>query len=84
MITEMGRAGTPAEVAAGLRPYLDAGCRSFNLIPAADTERAAIEGTDAVRALLARGDDPPRPPREGIARGDDPPRPPREGIRGEH
>ena len=41
------------------------------------------------RALLARGDDPPRPPREGIARGDDPadlaapgggPRPPREGI----
>jgi len=34
----------------------------------------------ATRALLARGDDPPRPPREGIARGDDPPRPPREGI----
>ena len=41
------------------------------------------------RALLARGDAPPRPPREGIARGDDPadlaaggggPRPPREGI----
>jgi two-component system sensor histidine kinase MprB len=30
--------------------------------------------------VLARGDDPPRPPREGIARGDDPPRPPREGI----
>jgi shikimate kinase len=29
------------------------------------------------RALLARGDDPPRPPREGIARGDDPPGPPR-------
>ena len=38
------------------------------------------------RALLARGDDPPRPPREGIVRGDDPadlaaggggPRPPR-------
>jgi release factor glutamine methyltransferase len=31
-------------------------------------------------ALLARGDDPPRPPREGIARGDDPPRPPREAM----
>ena len=28
------------------------------------------------RALLARGDDPPRPPREGIARGDDPPKTP--------
>src|SRR5208337_3479963 len=44
--------GTPAEVAAGLRPYLDAGCRSFNLIPVADTERAAIDGADAVRAVL--------------------------------
>ncbi|MGH3230077.1 MAG: hypothetical protein ACRDOA_16140, partial [Streptosporangiaceae bacterium] len=31
-------------------------------------------------AVLARGDDPPRPPREGMARGDDPPRPPREGM----
>ena len=31
-------------------------------------------------AVLARGDDPPRPPRTGIARGDDPPRPPREGA----
>ena len=27
-------------------------------------------------AALARGDDPPRPPRVGMARGDDPPRPP--------
>ena len=44
--------GTPAEVAADLRAYADAGCRSFNLIPVADTERAAIEGTDAVRAAL--------------------------------
>ena len=31
-------------------------------------------------AVLARGDDPPRPPRVGIARGDDPPRPPRVGM----
>ena len=31
-------------------------------------------------AVLARGDDPPRPPRAGIARGDDPPRPLRAGI----
>jgi alkanesulfonate monooxygenase SsuD/methylene tetrahydromethanopterin reductase-like flavin-dependent oxidoreductase (luciferase family) len=44
--------GTPAEVAAGLRPYLEEGCRSFNLIPVADDERAAIEGADAVRAVL--------------------------------
>ena len=31
-------------------------------------------------AALARGDDPPRPPRAGMARGDDPPRPPRAGM----
>ena len=31
-------------------------------------------------AVLARGDDPPRPPRVGMARGDDPPRPPRVGM----
>ena len=55
--------GTPAEVAAGLRAYVDAGCRSFNLIPVADTEQAAIEGTDAVRAAL-RGE-----PGHGLASG---------------
>jgi alkanesulfonate monooxygenase SsuD/methylene tetrahydromethanopterin reductase-like flavin-dependent oxidoreductase (luciferase family) len=44
--------GTPAEIAAGLRAYVDAGCRSFNLIPVADSEQAAIEGVDAVRVAL--------------------------------
>jgi alkanesulfonate monooxygenase SsuD/methylene tetrahydromethanopterin reductase-like flavin-dependent oxidoreductase (luciferase family) len=44
--------GTPADVAAGLRAYVDAGCRSFNLIPVADSEQAAIEGADAVRVAL--------------------------------
>ena len=44
--------GTPEEVAAGLRPYVDAGCRSFNLIPLADREELAIEGAAAVRAAL--------------------------------
>jgi alkanesulfonate monooxygenase SsuD/methylene tetrahydromethanopterin reductase-like flavin-dependent oxidoreductase (luciferase family) len=44
--------GTPAEIAAGLRPYVDEGCRSFNLIPVADSEQAAIEGADAVRTAL--------------------------------
>ena len=47
--------GTPAEVAAGLRAYVDAGCRSFNLIPVADSEQAAIEGADAVRSALRGG-----------------------------
>jgi alkanesulfonate monooxygenase SsuD/methylene tetrahydromethanopterin reductase-like flavin-dependent oxidoreductase (luciferase family) len=44
--------GTPQDVAASLQPYVDAGCRSFNLIPLADSQEAAIEGADAVRAAL--------------------------------
>ena len=46
--------GTPAEIAAALRPYADAGCRSFNLIPVADTDQAAIEGAGAARTALRR------------------------------
>jgi 16S rRNA (guanine966-N2)-methyltransferase len=44
----------------------------------------ALPGEDVSRmlALLAGGDDPPRPPRAGIAGGDDPSRPPRAGIAG--
>ena len=44
--------GTPEDIAASLRRYVDAGCRSFNLIPLADSEQVAIEGADAVRAAL--------------------------------
>ena len=44
--------GTAAQVAESLRPYAEAGCRSFNLIPVADSEQAAIEGADAVRTAL--------------------------------
>ncbi len=44
--------GGPEDIAARLRPYVDAGCRSFNLIPVADGGRAAIEGVAAVRAAL--------------------------------
>ena len=44
--------GSPAEIAASLQPYVEAGCRSFNLIPVADSEQAAIEGVDAVRTAL--------------------------------
>lgn len=40
--------GTPAQVAGALAPYVDAGCRSFNLLaPAADPRRLG----DAVGAL---------------------------------
>ncbi|HEX4658996.1 MAG TPA: LLM class flavin-dependent oxidoreductase [Streptosporangiaceae bacterium] len=44
--------GTPEDVAASLQPYVDAGCRSFNLIPLADSAEAAIDGAAAVRAAL--------------------------------
>src|SRR5271169_3521993 len=49
--------------------------------------QTAVYGPDfsvapAVAAILARGDDPPRPPRQAMARGDDPPGPPREAMAG--
>ena len=44
--------GTAGQIAESLRPYVEAGCRSFNLIPVADSEQAAIEGAAEVRALL--------------------------------
>jgi alkanesulfonate monooxygenase SsuD/methylene tetrahydromethanopterin reductase-like flavin-dependent oxidoreductase (luciferase family) len=44
--------GTPGDIAESLQPYVAAGCRSFNLIPVADSEQAAIEGAAAVRAAL--------------------------------
>jgi alkanesulfonate monooxygenase SsuD/methylene tetrahydromethanopterin reductase-like flavin-dependent oxidoreductase (luciferase family) len=47
--------GTAVDIAEGLRPYAEAGCRSFNLIPVAETEQAAIEGAAQVRALLGKG-----------------------------
>lgn len=45
-------AGTPAEVAAFLAPYAEAGCRSFNLIPCAASTEAAVDGAAEVKALL--------------------------------
>ncbi len=47
--------GTPEEIAASLQPYVAAGCQSFNLIPVADSEQAAIDGADAVRTFLRKG-----------------------------
>jgi alkanesulfonate monooxygenase SsuD/methylene tetrahydromethanopterin reductase-like flavin-dependent oxidoreductase (luciferase family) len=46
--------GMPQEIAEGLRPYLEAGCRSFNLVPLADNLELAIEGADAVKTALRR------------------------------
>jgi len=47
--------GTPEDIAASLQPYVAAGCRSFNLIPVADSDQAAIDGADAVRTRLRGG-----------------------------
>jgi GMP synthase (glutamine-hydrolysing) len=60
-------------------------CYGFQLMVAGlggTVERtgAAEYGAATLETVPARGDDPPRPPREGMARGDDPPRPPREGM----
>jgi alkanesulfonate monooxygenase SsuD/methylene tetrahydromethanopterin reductase-like flavin-dependent oxidoreductase (luciferase family) len=44
--------GTPAQIAEALRPYVAAGCRSFNLIPVAESEHGAIDGVSEVRSLL--------------------------------
>jgi alkanesulfonate monooxygenase SsuD/methylene tetrahydromethanopterin reductase-like flavin-dependent oxidoreductase (luciferase family) len=44
--------GTPEDVAAALLPYLQAGCRSFNLIPGDADGRTTVEGALAVRGLL--------------------------------
>lgn len=46
--------GTAQEIAASLQPYVDAGCRSFNLIPLGDDQDLAIEGAEAVRTALRR------------------------------
>src|SRR5271170_3088883 len=54
-------------------------CRSVTSGWCGPDERARTPGHGPVlpRAVLARGDDPPKPPRAVLARGDDPPEPPR-------
>jgi alkanesulfonate monooxygenase SsuD/methylene tetrahydromethanopterin reductase-like flavin-dependent oxidoreductase (luciferase family) len=46
--------GTAEDVAEFLAPYVEAGCRWFNLIPQADDPDAALAGAAAVKKLLAR------------------------------
>ena len=48
--------GSPEEVAEFIRPYIDAGCTSVNLIATAPSPREAADGAVRVRALL-RGED---------------------------
>jgi len=44
--------GTAAEVAEWLAPYVEAGCRHFNLTPCAESEEEAIETIAEIRRLL--------------------------------
>ena len=46
--------GSPTDVADFLRPYVDAGCRSFNLLTVGP-DAAAVDGAAEVRALLNAG-----------------------------
>jgi hypothetical protein len=46
--------GTAEDIAEFLAPYVRAGCTEFNLIPQAPDRELAIDGTAAVRKLLAR------------------------------
>lgn len=47
-------AGSPEEIAAFLQPYVDAGCRTFNLLTVGPDDDA-IAGAAEVRAILQRG-----------------------------
>lgn len=44
--------GSPAEIAEFLMPYVEAGCRHFNLMPVAENSEAAIEGVAEIRERL--------------------------------
>jgi alkanesulfonate monooxygenase SsuD/methylene tetrahydromethanopterin reductase-like flavin-dependent oxidoreductase (luciferase family) len=47
--------GTPAAVADWLMPYRDAGCRLFNLMPIAGSDREGMAGIAEIKRLLAVG-----------------------------
>jgi alkanesulfonate monooxygenase SsuD/methylene tetrahydromethanopterin reductase-like flavin-dependent oxidoreductase (luciferase family) len=44
--------GTPSDIAEGLAPFVDVGCRTFNLIPAGDDPMAVVDAAAEVRELL--------------------------------
>jgi alkanesulfonate monooxygenase SsuD/methylene tetrahydromethanopterin reductase-like flavin-dependent oxidoreductase (luciferase family) len=54
-------AGTADDVADALVPYLEAGCRCFNVVPEGPSLEASIEAVAAVKQRLARTDLTTRP-----------------------
>jgi alkanesulfonate monooxygenase SsuD/methylene tetrahydromethanopterin reductase-like flavin-dependent oxidoreductase (luciferase family) len=47
--------GTPEEVAEFLRPYVEAGCSAFNVVPCANDDETAIAAVGELRRLLTDG-----------------------------
>jgi alkanesulfonate monooxygenase SsuD/methylene tetrahydromethanopterin reductase-like flavin-dependent oxidoreductase (luciferase family) len=45
--------GSPGEIADFLAPYVDAGCREFNLMPVAESSEAGIDAVAEIRRRLA-------------------------------
>jgi alkanesulfonate monooxygenase SsuD/methylene tetrahydromethanopterin reductase-like flavin-dependent oxidoreductase (luciferase family) len=57
--------GTPQQVAEFLRPYVDAGCSTFNVIPCASDHESAIAAVGELRRLLSEDHSPPPADRPG-------------------
>jgi alkanesulfonate monooxygenase SsuD/methylene tetrahydromethanopterin reductase-like flavin-dependent oxidoreductase (luciferase family) len=47
--------GTPEEVADFLAPYVDAGCREFNLMAVAENTETSIDAVAEIRRRLVDG-----------------------------
>jgi hypothetical protein len=54
--------GAPEDVAEFLRPYVEAGCSAFNVIPCAGDDESAIAAVGELQALLTAS--PKQLPRE--------------------
>ena len=46
--------GTPEDVAEALAPYLDRGCRRFNIVPEGESLEASMEAIAGVKECLAQ------------------------------
>ena len=46
--------GSPEEIADALAPYVESGCRTFNIMPVAASTEAAIEGVSEIAERLRR------------------------------
>jgi alkanesulfonate monooxygenase SsuD/methylene tetrahydromethanopterin reductase-like flavin-dependent oxidoreductase (luciferase family) len=53
--------GTPEDVAEFLRPYIDAGCSTFNVIPCAPDNESALAAVGELRTMLTTSVRAPRP-----------------------